>query len=41
MKDDSVILGEGVRITEGATGEEPYLIGNRLRAENSRAVPGQ
>lgn len=41
MKDDGVILGEGVRTTAGAASEEAYLIGNRLRAEKSRAVPGQ
>lgn len=42
MKDDGVILaGGGVRTTAGAASEEAYLIGNRLRAEKSRAVPGQ
>lgn len=41
MKDDGVILGEGLKITAGATSEGAYLIGNQLRAEDSRAVLGQ
>lgn len=41
-KDDSMVFRGGeVRRVERATNEEAFLIGSRLRAENSRAVPGQ
>lgn len=33
-------IKEGVRIIEGISHEEAPLIGNRLRAENSKVLPG-